>query len=43
VAVGAMVVSTVGMSSSPFHKLPYTYPYGRSVDKTMIVGAHHGA
>jgi hypothetical protein len=20
---------------TPFHKLPYTYPYGRSVDETM--------
>jgi hypothetical protein len=28
---------------TPFHKPPYTYPYGRSVDKTMIVGAHRGA
>jgi hypothetical protein len=27
----------------PFHKPPYTYPYGRSVDETTTVGAHHGA
>jgi hypothetical protein len=26
----------------PFHKLPYTYPYDRSVDKTTTVGAHRG-
>jgi hypothetical protein len=23
-----------------FHKPPYTYPYGRSVDETTTVGAH---
>jgi hypothetical protein len=23
---------------TPFHKPPYTYPYGRSVDKTMTPG-----
>jgi hypothetical protein len=27
---------------TPFHKPPYTYPYGRSIDKTMTFGAHHG-
>jgi hypothetical protein len=28
---------------TPFHKPPYTYPYGRSIDETTTVGAHHGA
>jgi hypothetical protein len=27
---------------TPFHKPPYTYPYGRSVDKTTIVGPTMG-
>jgi hypothetical protein len=26
---------------TPFHKPPYTYPYGRSVDKTMTVDSDY--
>jgi hypothetical protein len=25
---------------TPFHKPPYTYPYGRSVDETTTVGVN---
>jgi hypothetical protein len=28
---------------TPFHKPPYTYLYGRSVDEITTVGAHRGA
>jgi hypothetical protein len=28
---------------TPFHKQPYTYTHGTSVDETTRVGAHHGA
>jgi hypothetical protein len=32
--------SHVNYVPAPFHKPPYTYPYGRSVDKTMTILVH---